>query len=74
MIGRNTQGVRLVNLVTEGGDADAVSAVTRVVNEDVEGGSGNGGAIVPDTGAELQDAGTEPEGSESEEPGQDPVS
>jgi DNA gyrase subunit A len=42
VMGRNTQGVRLVNLSAAGEDgsllADAVSGVTRVVSEDEEGG------------------------------------
>jgi len=42
VLGRNTQGVRLVNLAASGeGELlpDAVAAVTRVVSEDEEGGS-----------------------------------
>ncbi|MBI1797252.1 MAG: DNA gyrase subunit A [Candidatus Eisenbacteria bacterium] len=57
VIGRNTQGVRLVNLAAAGeGDLlpDAVAAVTRVVSEGDEGGdggiSGNGAADAPPAG------------------------
>jgi DNA gyrase subunit A len=48
VIGRNTQGVRLVNLVPAEGELlpDRVSGVTRVVNEDEDaaGSSESGGA------------------------------
>jgi DNA gyrase subunit A len=48
VIGRNTQGVRLVNLAPTAeaeGQPDAVAAVTRVVSEEDEGSgpAGNGG-------------------------------
>jgi DNA gyrase subunit A len=66
VIGRNTQGVRLVNLTAgEGGGEllpDAVAAVTRVVSEeDVNGGEGGDGAA-PAAAAEaaVEDEGTEP--------------
>jgi len=56
VIGRNTQGVRLVNLAQAGeGDLlpDAVAAVTRVVSEEDDGGvngiSGNGEPVAPPT-------------------------
>jgi DNA gyrase subunit A len=44
VMGRNTQGVRLVNLTPAEGQLlpDAVAGVTRVVNEDDAGGGGNG--------------------------------
>jgi DNA gyrase subunit A len=57
VIGRNTQGVRLVNLAAAGeGDLlpDTVAAVTRIVSEEDEGGmngvSGNGDAATAPTG------------------------
>ena len=51
VIGRNTQGVTLVNLTPSEGELlpDVVAGVTRVVSEDEEGGNGNGG----DGGAEA---------------------
>jgi DNA gyrase subunit A len=44
VIGRNTQGVRLVNLAMAEGELlpDAVSGVTRVVEDDEGAGTGNG--------------------------------
>jgi DNA gyrase subunit A len=60
VIGRNTQGVRLVNLAPAGdGDLlpDAVAAVTRVVGEE-DAGAVNGG-----DGADGGDGGATPEGS-----------
>ena len=49
VIGRNTQGVRLVNLALAEGELlpDAVSGVTRVVSEDDEGGAAGNGAEPP---------------------------
>ena len=45
VMGRNTQGVTLVNLTPTEGELlpDVVAGVTRVVSEDDEGGNGNGG-------------------------------
>ncbi len=65
VIGRNTQGVRLVNLAAgEGGDLlpDAVAAVTRVVSEDAMGGGEGGDGAAPAAAAEaaVEDEGTEP--------------
>jgi len=54
VLGRNTQGVRLVNLAPAGEGQllpDAVSGVTRVVSEEDEGG-GNGGEAAPDAAPE----------------------
>ena len=60
VIGRNTQGVRLVNLAPPEGELavapDTVAGVTRVVNEDEAGGApgeagtGNGAALAEPTG------------------------
>jgi len=46
VLGRNTQGVTLVNLTPTEGELlpDVVAGVTRVVSEDEEGGNGNGDA------------------------------
>jgi DNA gyrase subunit A len=51
VIGRNTQGVTLVNLTATEGELlpDVVAGVTRVVSEDEEGGNGNG-----DVGGEAE--------------------
>jgi len=58
IIGRNTQGVRLVNLTADEGQLlpDTVAGVTRVVSEEEEtGGSGNGaGDAVDDVAAEQE--------------------
>ena len=53
VIGRNTQGVTLVNLTPGEGELlpDVVAGVTRVVSEDEEGGNGNGNG--GDGGAEA---------------------
>ncbi len=55
VIGRNTQGVRLVNLVPAEGELmpDHVAAVTRVVNED-DGSEGNGAAAGDGVAAEPE--------------------
>jgi len=49
VMGRNTQGVTLVNLTPAEGDLlpDVVAGVTRVVSEDDEDGSGDGGETGP---------------------------
>jgi DNA gyrase subunit A len=55
VLGRNTQGVRLVNLAPAGEGQllpDAVSGVTRVVSEDEDGGA-NGGENAPDAAPEA---------------------
>ena len=62
VIGRNTQGVRLVNLaVAEAGELlpDAVAAVTRVVSEEDVSASGDG-VVAPDEAEAAADEGTEP--------------
>ncbi len=65
VIGRNTQGVRLVNLtVAEGGELlpDAVAAVTRVVSEEYVNGSDSGDGVATPGAVEAgaDDEGTEP--------------
>ena len=54
VLGRNTQGVRLVNLDPGGGELlpDAVSGVTRVVSEDLDE-SGAGAALAPEAAVEA---------------------
>jgi DNA gyrase subunit A len=54
VIGRNTQGVRLVNLQSPEGELlpDAVAAVTRVVRDDEGGAGGNGAAEEAGDGGE----------------------
>jgi DNA gyrase subunit A len=55
VLGRNTQGVRLVNLAPAGEGQllpDAVSGVTRVVNEEEEG-AGNGAEAAPEATPEV---------------------
>jgi len=67
VIGRNTQGVRLVNLASAEGDLlpDAVAAVTRVVGEedtgavDGAGAAGEGGNGAGDAGEGGEPGGTE---------------
>jgi DNA gyrase subunit A len=72
VMGRNTQGVRLVNLSPAGEEEllpDAVAAVTRVVSEEAMGeGSGDGlanGAAAPEAGNGDTDAGDGADGAES---------
>jgi DNA gyrase subunit A len=73
VIGRNTQGVRLVNLAPAGDGEllpDAVAAVTRVVSEEAvaDGGSGDGiapGAATSAESSEGEDASEGPNGAES---------
>jgi len=57
VIGRNTQGVTLVNLTPTEGELlpDVVAGVTRVVSEDEEAGNGNGGGN-GDAGAATEGA------------------
>ena len=64
VMGRNTQGVRLVNLAMAEGELlpDTVAGVTRVVSED-EGGNGDAGM----NGAATPEAGVEPAGGEPEQ-------
>jgi DNA gyrase subunit A len=47
VLGRNTQGVKLINV----GDGDAVADVARIVSEDETNGNGNGGEV-PEPGAD----------------------
>jgi DNA gyrase subunit A len=65
VMGRNTQGVRLVNLTAVEGELlpDTVGGVTRVVSEDDEGG-GNGRAPLETAGPAAEaDAGEEDDGA-----------
>ena len=59
VLGRNTQGVRLVNLQPAEGEMlpDAVSGVTRVVSEDEVGASGNGTEALAGEGAGTDSVG-----------------